>query len=193
MARVFATFAIASTLAGVFGHAAARPEAPDAPGRPVHSICGPHEYGVEGPPQNLGGQLCQQCQLNRLQHVLEESRDRLARGKSIMDSLHGDDGYLDDEHELTILEWLLSACARWANRGMDRIDPLLTAPQRTRFVEALEECNQVIDQTLEAFFASASPWWRGHLIQDLQFEAARQLKVLRADNVRILTMLRRTC
>ena len=193
MARVFATLAIASTLAGAFGQAAARPEAPDAPGRPVHSICRPYEYCVEGPPQNLDGQPCQHCQLDRLQQVLEESRERLARGKSIMNSLHDDDRYLDDECELTVLEWLLNACARWANRGMDRIDPLLTTPQRTRFVKALEECNQNIDQILEAFFVSASPRRGGHLIQDLQFEAARELKAMRADNVRILALLRHTC
>ena len=110
-----------------------------------------------------------------------------------MNSLHDDDRHLDDESELTILEWLLNACARWANRGMDRIDPLLTTAQRTRFVKALEECNQTIDQTLEAFFATASPWRRGHLIQDLQFEAAQELKTIRADNVRILALLRHTC
>jgi hypothetical protein len=193
MTRVFATLAIASTLAGAFGQAAARPEAPDAPGRPVHSICRPHDDCAEGPPQSPDGQPCQHCQLDQLRQVLKESRERLAQGKSIMNSLHDDERYLEDVSEMTVLEWLLNACARWVNRGMDRIDPLLTAAQRTRFVKALEECNQAIDQTLEVFFASASPWRRGHLIQDLQFEAAQDLKAMRADNVRILALLRHTC
>jgi hypothetical protein len=110
-----------------------------------------------------------------------------------LDSLYDDaDDLMNDENEMTILEWLLKASFRWVNRGMDRVDPLLTTAQRSRFVKLLEASNQTIDQTLDAFYASAFPCQGGLLVRELQFAVAGELAALRRDNLRLLALMRRT-
>ena len=175
-----------------------RPEAPvteavlPGTGRPIESVWGPDERASGMAPEQGGEpQPCPACQLNRLRHVLEESRARLARGKHLIASLE-DGGFLGDDDELTILEAFLNACSVWINRGMDQVDPLLSPAQRARFVRALETCNQTIDQTLEAFQAYDAPRRSSSLIAYYQFQAAHELTLLRADNVRLLAQLGQT-
>jgi hypothetical protein len=142
-----------------------------------------------GPLQLAQHQL---CELEQLRRVLDGGRAKVARGKAILSQLDDDfESLVDDDSEMTILEWLFNAGARWINRGMDRIDPLLTAAQRQRFGQALEQCNQSIDEALDAFYESAASRRSGHLVQDLQLEVARELSALRRDNIRVLALLRR--
>lgn len=199
MTHVFATLTIACGLAGAcaFGQAADRPKAPVAePGRPIASISGSGAWdacGSERPPEHRGGpQSCQLCQLDRLRQVLETSRDRLAGGKDVVASLHDEGGSRTGDGASTTLEGCLEAWAAWVDRGMERLDPLMGATERARFAAALEACNQTIDQTLEAFQEPATPAHDGCRIEYLQREAAYELTVLRADNVRVLAQLQRT-
>lgn len=189
---------LAPALAEAEAEARVRPEAPvpeavlPGTGRPIESVWGPDERASGMAPEPGGApQPCPACQLNLLRHVLEESRARLARGKQLVASIE-DGGFLGDDDELTILEAFLNACSVWINRGMDRVDPLLSPAQRARFVRALETCNQTIDQTLEAFQAYDAPRRSSSLIAYYQFQAAHELTALRADNVRLLAQLGQT-
>jgi hypothetical protein len=158
----------------------------------MECFCTPEERAAERPSGALQMARHQLCELKHLRRVLDEGRAKVARGKGILNQLHDDsEALVDDDSEMTILEWLLNAGARWINRGMDRIDPLMTAAQRQRFGQALEECNQTIDETLDAFYESVTCRRSGHLVQDLQFEVARELSALRKDNIRVLAILRR--
>jgi len=185
------------SLAPAGWEARVRPEAPvteavlPGAGRPIESVWGPDERASERAPEQGGApQPCPACQLNRLRQVLDESRNRLARGKHLVATSIEGGGFLGDDDELTILEAFLNACSVWVNRRMDRVDPLLSTAQRARFVRALETCNQTIDQTIEAFQAFDAPHPSSSLIDYYQFKAAHELTVLRADNVRLLAQLR---
>ncbi len=191
MFRAVALCTLAWSLPGASGRAMDQPVARETRRLlEIQCSCPPEERRAERPAGPLRLAQHQLCELKRLREILEESRARVARGKGILNLLHEDfDSLVDDESETTILEWLFNAGARWINRGMDRIDPLLTTAQRQRFVKALEECNQTIDETLDAFFESATPRRHGHLVQDLQFEVTRELSALRRDNIRVLALL----
>jgi len=106
MVRAVAFFATACILPGA---PVARPEPRESrPGREIQWLCPPDDQGAETPPCPLERAQQQLCQLKQLRQVLEESRDQLAQGKKVLDSLYdGAEDLINDENEMTILEWLL--------------------------------------------------------------------------------------